>query len=245
MPRESRQIPSRPRSRASDRPPTAHRTNAAGRAKCSQFLEVAPGQRVLDFFAGPGYYSELLARVVGIDGAVLLYNDALYAQAAHHDLIQRLSRKRLPNVKALNEPSNYLKLEPGSLDRVLFVLVYHDLYWRPRDASEQLGDPAKVLAILHAALKPGGLVVVVDHSANPTPRESTTAVASGLHRIDPKTVRSDFERAGFEFAAESTAFRNEQDDRTRSVFDPTIRFRTDQFMYKFRKGLREPQAKQE
>src|SRR5215471_7138999 len=73
-----------------------------------KFLEVAPGQHVLDFYAGPGYYSELLSRVVGPTGSVLVYNNELYAQAAHHDLMTRLGRNRLPNVQVhSNEASNF------------------------------------------------------------------------------------------------------------------------------------------
>ena len=200
-----------------------------------RFLEVAPGQRVLDFFAGPGYYSELIAKVVGPSGSVLIYNDALYTQAAHHDLMVRLTRNRLPNAKAINQPANYLKLEPESLDRVLFVLVYHDIYWHPRDAAEPLGDAQKVLGNLRAALKPNGMIVVVEHAANDTPRSEVTNIANRLHRIDPKIVREDFEQAGFEFVAESNVLRHPQDDHTRSVFSPTVRHRTDQFIYKFRK----------
>ena len=199
------------------------------------FLEVAPGQSVLDFYAGPGYYSELLSRVVGPQGSVLIYNNELYAQAAYSGLVKRLGRKRLPNTKALKEPSNYLRLEPASLDRVVFVLVYHDLYWQPSGSPEPMGDPKKVLAILHAALKPNGLVVVVDHVANATQREDLTNVANRMHRIDPRAVREDFEQAGFVFVGESDVLVNTNDDHTKSVFNPAVRRQTDQFIYKFRR----------
>ena len=200
-----------------------------------RFLEIAPGQHVLDYYAGPGYYSELLSRVVGPTGSVLLYNNMLYAQAAHHDLVLRLARGRLANTKALNEPSNFLRLAPQSLDRVLFVMVYHDLYWQPRDAPEPMADARKVLGILYAALKSGGLVVVQDHIANDTAREEVGSVANRLHRIDPKIVRDDFEHAGFVFVAQNDVLRRDGDDHTRSVFNPAVRRRTDQFIYKFRK----------
>jgi predicted methyltransferase len=199
------------------------------------FLEIAPGQHALDFYSGPGYYSELMSRVVGPTGSVLIYNNELYAQAAHHDLMNRLGRNRLPNAKMIKESSNYLRLEPASLDRVLFVLVYHDLYWQPRESPEPMGDPKKVLAILRDALKPNGLVVVVDHIANETPRAELTNIANRMHRIDPKAVRADFEQAGFVFVGESTALNHAEDDHTKSVFNPSIRHRTDQFIYKFRK----------
>jgi predicted methyltransferase len=200
-----------------------------------RFLEIAPGHRVLDFYAGPGYYSELLSRVVGPTGSVLIYNNELYTQAAHHELLLRLARKRLRNAKRLNAPSNYLPLDSESLDRVLFVQVYHDIYWQPRDAAEPMGDAQKVLAILYRALKPNGLIVVLDHAANQTSRDSLTSVANRTHRIDPKVVIEDFAAAGFEFVGESAALRNVGDDHSKSVFDPSVRHHTDQFIYKFRK----------
>jgi predicted methyltransferase len=98
-----------------------------------------------------------------------------------------------------------------------------------------MGDPKKVLAILFAALQPNGLVVVVDHVANETPRQELTSVANRLHRIDPRAVRADFEQAGFVFAGESDAFKNTNDDHTLSVFNPAVRRQTDQFIYKFRR----------
>lgn len=200
-----------------------------------RFLEIAPGHHALDFFSGPGYYSELMSRIVGPTGSVIIYNNELYAQAAHHDLMRRLGRNRLPNVKLVKGSPNYLALKPESLDRVLVMQVYHDLYWRPRESPDPMGDPQRVLRGLYAALKPGGLVVVVDHAAHETPRENLVQVASRLHRIDPKAVRDDFERAGFEFAGESDALRSTKDDYSKSVFDLSVRRRTDQFMYKFRR----------
>lgn len=200
-----------------------------------EFLEIAPGHHVLDFYAGPGYYSELLAHIVGPDGKVLIYNNELYNQAAHSGLTARLARKRLPNAIRVNAPSNYLKLEPASLDRVLIVLTYHDIYWQPGDSPEPMGDPDKVLGILRVALKPGGLVVVVDHIANPTARENVSPVANRLHRIDPEAVRQDFERAGFVFVDQSNVLRHPQDDHTKSVFNTSVRHFTDQFVYKFRR----------
>jgi predicted methyltransferase len=200
-----------------------------------QFLEIAPGHHVLDFYAGPGYYSELLAHIVGPTGQVLIYNNELYNQAAHNGLTSRLARKRLPNAIRINAPSNYLKLEPGSLDRVLIVLTYHDIYWQPGDSPEPMGDPDKVLRILREALKPDGLVVVIDHIANPTVRDDITPVANRLHRIDPQVVRADFERAGFVFVDESNVLRHPDDDHSKSVFNASVRHYTDQFIYKFRR----------
>jgi predicted methyltransferase len=98
-----------------------------------------------------------------------------------------------------------------------------------------MGDPKKVLAILYRALKPNGLVVVVDHVANETPRPELSPVANRLHRIDPRAVRADFEQAGFTFAGESDVLKNAADDHSKSVFNPAVRHQTDQFIYKFRR----------
>ncbi|HVH36469.1 MAG TPA: hypothetical protein VM847_20430, partial [Tahibacter sp.] len=67
-----------------------------------RFLEIAPGQHALDFYSGPGYYSELMSRVVGPTGHVIVYNNELYNQAANHGLLARLGRKRLPNTQRIN-----------------------------------------------------------------------------------------------------------------------------------------------
>ena len=56
-----------------------------------------------------------------------------------------------------------------------------------------------------------------------------------LHRIDGEFLKAEVLRAGFVFDGESTALANPADDRTINVFEPAIRGRTDQFVYRFRK----------
>ena len=81
-------------------------------------------------------------------------------------------------------------------------------------------------------MKPGGMVVVIDHVG---PTGETRAVADKLHRIDPETVKADFKRAGFAFDGESDVLRVAADDHSQNVFDPAIRGKTDRIMYRFRK----------
>jgi predicted methyltransferase len=115
---------------------------------------------------------------------------------------------------------------------VLFMQSYHDLYWRPKK-DWPATDPSKALAQLVPALKPGAVVVVVDHVANAgDPTQTVTA----MHRIDPAIIKRDFEAAGLTFDGESPLFANPADDHTKEVFDKSIRHKTDQVMYKFRKG---------
>ena len=56
-----------------------------------------------------------------------------------------------------------------------------------------------------------------------------------LHRIDPAAARKEIEAAGFRFEGELPVLRNPADPHTAKVFDPSIRGKTDQFVYKFRK----------
>jgi predicted methyltransferase len=119
---------------------------------------------------------------------------------------------------------------PEPLDVVFTAQNYHDM----PIAEYNLGDRAQMNATAFAALKPGGVYVVIDHSAvDGTP--VATAGPAVLHRIDQATVRREVEAAGFVFDGESQVLRNPADPRTATVFDPSIRGHTDQFMMRFRK----------
>jgi predicted methyltransferase len=96
-------------------------------------------------------------------------------------------------------------------------------------------DVAGVNKAVFNALKPGGVYVVLDHAAR---AGSGTEDAQKLHRIDPAVVKTEVVAAGFVFVDESTALRNPADPHTAMVFDPGMRGKTDQFIYKFRKPAR-------
>ena len=220
---------------ASTERPEADRSQDGPR-KAREFLEfaqVAPGMRVLDAFSAGGYYTELLSRVVGPSGEVIAYNNPEYAQFAAKGIAARYEGDRLPNVRQVTVPVADLELAPRSLDAVLFVMSFHDLYWRPIDGSWVATDPQQMLRKLHAALQVGGVVVVQDHVA--VPGGDTAAVVDKLHRIDPEVVRKEFARAGFVLEAESPMLANPEDAHALQVFDPDIRGRTDRFVMRFRR----------
>ena len=215
--------------------PEADRTQDE-RRKAREFLEFAgiePGMRVLDAFAASGYYTELLSRIVGPDGAVIAYNNPAYAKFAAKGIEARYAGDRLPNVQQVTEEVDQLALPPRSLDAAIFVMSFHDMYWRPADGSWARTDPMQMLRKLHAAMKVGGVVIVQDHVA--APGGDTAEVVDKLHRIDPEVVRRDFKAAGFALEAESPLFAHAEDDHSKGVFDPAIRGRTDQFLFKFRR----------
>jgi predicted methyltransferase len=197
-----------------------------------EFLGVKPGMRVIDVFSAGGYNTELLARTVGVKGQVIAYNNPAYAAFAAKGIDARYANERLGNVRQVTAEPGALELAPSSLDAALIVMSYHDAYWRPKDGSFDKTDPAELLARLFSALKPGGVVVVQDHVANPG---AEPRVSAELHRIDPARVRSDFEHAGFVFDGSLNVLAHPADDHTRIVFDPSVQGRTDQFVYRFRK----------
>jgi predicted methyltransferase len=163
---------------------------------------------------------------------VIAYNNPPYAKFAEKGIAARYADGRLGNVRQVTAEVDELQLAPGTLDAALFVMSFHDMYWRPADGTWNRTDPAEMLKRLQAALKPGGVVVVQDHVANPG---ADPRLDAELHRIDPARARRDFEQAGFVFDGSSDVLAHPADDHTKVVFDESVQGRTDQFVYRFRK----------
>ena len=204
-----------------------------GTAAVLKFLDVKPGARVVDYFSAGGFNTELLSYIVGPEGQVIAYNNPPYLKFAEEIATKRYEGNRLANVAQLTTPPEEAPFEPNSLDAALFVLSYHDLYWRAKDGSWPVTDPAKSLARLVPALKSGAVVVVVDHAAKggSDPLKEVDAT----HRIDPAVVKRDFEAAGLTFDGELDALRNSADDYAKPVFDPAVQHTTDRFVMRFKK----------
>ena len=195
------------------------------------FLGAQPGMHVIDYFSAGGYNTELLSLIVGPQGRVIAYNNEPYFKFSRKQPEERFGNNRLPNVEQITAAPEALELPPESLDAALFVLSYHDLYWRAKDGSWPKTDPAAALAKLVPALKPGAVVVVVDHVANPggDPGE----IVDTLHRLDPDLIKRDFEAAGLAFESEANFLRNTADDHTKPVFDDAIKGKTDRVVMRF------------
>jgi predicted methyltransferase len=114
-------------------------------------------------------------------------------------------------------------------------MVYHDTYWHSDAVDWGPIDRQALLTSLYDALKPGGIVGVVDHFA--TPGADPAASVMAVHRIDVAVVERDFAAAGFELAGASDVLRNTNDDYSLSVFDDKVVGRTDRFVLKFRKPM--------
>jgi predicted methyltransferase len=185
------------------------------------FTGAKTGWTVLDMGAGAGYSTELMARSVGPTGKVYGQNDA-----DSEKLRARMTTPVMRNVVALVRPSDDpVPAELHGLDLITFYFAYHDTTYMQIDR-------AKMNKAMFAALKPGGILVIADHSARP---EDGTTVGKTYHRIAEKTLRAEVEAVGFEFVADAGFLHHPDDTRTAIVFrNPTP---VDEFVLKFRKPM--------
>ena len=203
-------------------------------------LNLKPGDTVIDIFAGGGYYSELLASIVGSGGEAILHNSLGFEAWGINGLNDRFADDRAPaNINRHTRSGVNLMLTDESVDAALIVMAIHDLYVIPKryNGEEYIrtGNPANssyFLGQVFAALKPGGRFVVVDHQGNP---DSDLETMTDLHRLDETFIRTEIESHGFVFVASSDALRNPDDDRNRIVFDEDLQGKTDRFILAFEK----------
>lgn len=199
-------------------------------AETLAFAGVEPGMRVMDLMPGGGYFTRILSVTVGEQGRVLAFQP--------HDVVSKFTDYRRAmdlldaephygNVTFMFDPIESFTV-PEPLDLVFTALNYHDIH------ADFMGpaDAAAVNRAIYAALKPGGLYVVVDHHAT---AGSGLADVNRIHRIDAELVKQEIMAAGFILDAESDLLAHPEDARTRHVYEADMRGRTDQFFYRFRK----------
>ena len=196
------------------------------------FLGLERGMHVLDMFGANRYWAEIIAPAIGPEGTLIVWQPTQFINDKRKAEFAELAAKQR-NVALIITPFEAPRLGTNAYDFLLMNLDYHDVYWESAERKIPRMEPDVWLRNLYAAVKPGAVVGIIDHTANPG--GDTRAVVDKLHRIDPAVVRADFERAGFVLEAESPLLRNPADDRTLLVFDEKIRGRTDRFIFKFRK----------
>lgn len=194
-----------------------HMDAARKPAEFLPFTQVKPGMQVLDVSAGAGYTSQLLALAVGPTGTV-------WAQTPRPGptLVKRLVEHPQANLIVVERPfEDPVPDQAPKLDLITFVLNYHDVTY-------QQVDRARMNERLFAALKPGGRLIVIDHSAR-----SGTGISEGktLHRIDEAVVLAEVRQAGFVLDAESDFLRNPADPRDEPSTQPKVP--TDKFALRF------------
>jgi predicted methyltransferase len=193
------------------------------------FAGLKPSQSVADLMPGGGYFTRLFSHVVGAGGKVY----AVVPSELGHlvpDMVTNIkglaANPAYANVTVVEAPTDALAA-PQLVDMAWTSDNYHDVYgfFGPDKAA------AFDLAVFKM-LKPGGVFIVIDHAANPG---APDASVKALHRIDPAVVKAQVLAAGFTLEAQSPILANPADPHDVSVFSPSIRGHTDQFVLKFRK----------
>lgn len=197
-------------------------------AAALEFMKVAPGEDVFEIEAGGGWYTELLSHGVGLEGSVVMQNPQGFLSFVGDKINARLAGERLANVRQSISNFDAFDAPDASMDLVTWVQGPHELFYKPESGS--LGDPVKSYAEIFRITRPGGVFVVIDHSAQAGAPETT---GNDLHRIDKAIVVRMAQDAGFKLDGESDFLANPEDPLTVSVFDPTIRGHTDQFALRF------------
>jgi predicted methyltransferase len=213
------------------------------------FIGVRPGMTALDVSAGGGYTTELIARSVGPTGRVYGQSAPRVARATPVEpesgarptaapaasapaaprtsamaLAERAKNPAASNIVAVVQPFEIPappEVASSGLDLVTLMFNYHDLGW--------LGvDRARMNRAIFAALKPGGMYVIADHSGRP----GTGISESGtLHRVEEAFLRAEVETAGFKWQESGNFLRNPADPRDRNTPDPPQS--KDEFVLKF------------
>jgi len=166
------------------------------------FAGPRPGMKILDMGASGGYSSELFARAVAPGGIVIAQNPDDLGDKPKAAFTARMATPAAKNIVPDSAPFD-IPIPPGvtDLDMITFLFYYHD-------TSYMSVDRGKMDAAMFAALKPGGILIIADHSALPG---QGILVAHTLHRIEESTLRQEIEDAGFKFVAEGDFWRNPAD----------------------------------
>ncbi len=194
------------------------------------FAGVKPGDTVIELIPGGGYYTRLLSAAVGPTGKVFAVIPSQLAQMKPEAVTAERALSAEPgyaNVTVVVEGLGAIS-DQGPVDVVWTSQNYHDLHNDHVPPGTALGVDKAVFA----ALKPGGVYLVEDHVAA---TGAGAGQASTLHRIEPAFTRAEVEQAGLRFDGATSVVANPVDPHTAVVFDPSIRGRTDQFVFRFRK----------
>lgn len=203
-------------------------------AELLRLAGLKPGMQVADFMAADGYFSELASYVVGPQGHVLLLNNATWDYWSGNHWKERIEG-RLPNVEHRTIDAEHVDVPDHSLDAVLLVKAYHDFYAIDDDpkAGWPRFDVGRVVGELARVLKPGGILLLVDHSAK---AGTGTSAATPLHRIDEAYARQEFEKHGFALVRSSDVLRRPDDRRDAISYKGPMVGKTDRFVLVFRKA---------
>lgn len=193
------------------------------------FSTMKAGDKVVDYLPGGGYFTRIFSKTVGPTGkvyaAVPAENIARRPQAA--DAVKAIAAEAAysGNTVVINPPNaNFTAPEP--VDIIWTSLNYHDL------KNNNAADTIALNKAFFAALKPGGVYLIIDHATAPGAGFTQTQTH---HRSDPEAVKREVLQAGFVLEAEGNFLRNPADDHVTPNNADAIQGRTDQYVLRFRK----------
>ncbi len=194
-------------------------------AESLAFAGVKAGEQVVDFLPGGGYFTRILSKAVGPKGHVTALSP-----------VGSPEKFTAPSKAIAADTANYSNVTAVEQKVADLPAASIDLFWTAQNYHDLKNIPGSDTVVfdksVFAALKPGGVFLVIDHSA---PAGSGVSDTKTLHRIDQKVVETEVESAGFKLEKTSDLLKNPNDPRTAIVFDPSIKGKTDQFVLKFRK----------
>ncbi|MCR9199679.1 MAG: methyltransferase domain-containing protein [Planctomycetaceae bacterium] len=157
----------------------------AARQRVLDICDIQPGMRVADVGAGTGFYSRLFASATGPDGWV--YAVDLSPKFAAH-INEQAQSGGVDNLTTVLCTERSICLPPESVDRAFICDTYHHFEY-----------PQQTLASIHRALKPGGVLIVIDFERIPgVSREFIL----GHVRAGKEVFRKEIATAGFTFEKE-------------------------------------------
>ena len=184
-------------------------------AETIAFAGVKPGDKVMELAPGGGYFTRIFTKLVGANGKI-------------YTVAGRPALPTTPSVGANVTPvaGTYLEAAiPEPVDVVWTSRNYHDF----QNANPDMGP---INRKMFAALKSGGIYLILDHAAA---ADAPDNVTSTLHRAKESVVRSQVEAAGFRFVGSSNVLANPADNKGARVQEQDVRGKTDQFILKFQK----------
>jgi predicted methyltransferase len=200
-------------------------------AEVLAFADLKPGMVVADIFAAGGYYTELLAGVVGPSGKVLHINNMPYATYDKDNIKARFTEGRLKNVERHIVEASYLNVPPKTVDLAVIVMSYHDAYWVDAKQGWPAIDTDAFLDGIRNMLKPGGKLLIIDHNAAPgTGKE----VVAKLHRLNEDWAKKSITSHGFVFEKSYEGLRNPGDQFDKGVFDAAVKGKTDRYVHLYK-----------
>lgn len=196
--------------------------------KILDFISLSPGMKIVDLLAGGGYYTELFSYIAGAEGQVYLQNNSLFLRFSEKEIESRLKNNRLKNVIRLDSEYTDLKL-PNDVDVIFLGLSFHDFFVQRKDPTIT-AIPADFYRQVKASLKPNGILIIIDHSANLNTGITET---SRLHRIDADWVKKDLNSNGFKFMDSIDVLSNPEDDLNLDIWKKKVFHKTDRFVHKY------------